>query len=143
MVEFANWLTINYGANWKLTNLVKRGVGIHNGQLHRSISQIQVKLFEEQEGLSNIISTSSIIEGVNTSAENVIIWRNRKSGGNSILDSFTYKNIIGRGGRMFKYFIGKIYLLEPPPRLKLNHLSLYSTQIVHLHLANKERYLLM
>lgn len=115
LVEFANWLTINYGANWKLTNLVKRGVGIHNGQLHRSISQIQVKLFEEQEGLNNIISTSSIIEGVNTSAENVIIWRNRKSGGNSILDSFTYKNIIGRGGRMFKHFIGKIYLLEPPP----------------------------
>jgi hypothetical protein len=115
LVDFANWLTINYGANWKLTNLVKRGVGIHNGQLHRSISQIQVKLFEEQEGLSNIISTSSIIEGVNTSAENVIIWRNRKSGGNSILDSFTYKNIIGRGGRMFKHFIGKIYLLEPPP----------------------------
>lgn len=116
LIEFANWLTLNYGANWKLTNLVKRGVGIHNGQLHRSISQIQVKLFEESEGLNHIISTSSIIEGVNTSAENVIIWRNRKSGGNSILDSFTYKNIIGRGGRMFKYFIGKIYLLEPPPQ---------------------------
>jgi hypothetical protein len=115
LIDFSNWLTINYGVNWKLTNLVKRGVGIHNGQLHRSISQIQVKLFEEQEGLSNIISTSSIIEGVNTSAENVIIWRNRKSGGNSILDSFTYKNIIGRSGRMFKHFIGKIYLLEPPP----------------------------
>jgi len=115
LVDFANWLTINYGANWKLTNLVKRGVGIHNGQLHRSISQIQVKLFEEPEGLENIISTSSIIEGVNTSAENVIIWRNRKSGSNSILDSFTYKNIIGRGGRMFKHFIGKIYLLESPP----------------------------
>lgn len=115
LYEFANWLTKNYGANWKLTNLVKRGVGIHNGQLHRSISQIQVKLFEENDGLNNIISTSSIIEGVNTSAENVIIWRNRKSGSNGILDYFTYKNIIGRGGRMFKHFIGKIYLLEAPP----------------------------
>jgi len=115
LIAFSNWLTLNYGANWKLTNLIKRSVGIHNGQLHRSISQIQVKLFEEKEGIDSIISTSSIIEGVNTSAENVIIWRNRKSGGNSILDSFTYKNIIGRGGRMFKYFIGKIYLLEAPP----------------------------
>jgi len=115
LISFSNWLTINYGANWKLTNLIKRGIGIHNGQLHRSISQIQVKLFEEKEGLDNIVSTSSIIEGVNTSAENVIIWRNRKSGGNELLDSFTYKNIIGRGGRMFKYFIGKIYLLESPP----------------------------
>lgn len=115
LINFSNWLTLNYDANWKLTNLIKRGVGIHNGQLHRSISQIQVKLFEEKEGIDNLISTSSIIEGVNTSAENVIIWRNRRSGSNSRLDTFTYKNIIGRGGRMFKYFIGKIYLLEPPP----------------------------
>lgn len=113
--DFSNWLTINYDTNWKLTNLIKRGVGIHNGQLHRSLSQIQVKLFEEIEGIDTIVSTSSIIEGVNTSAENVIIWRNRMSGSNAILDTFTYKNIIGRGGRMFKYFIGNIFLLEAPP----------------------------
>ncbi|MGH1572778.1 hypothetical protein ACRAWG_21545 [Methylobacterium sp. P31] len=31
------------------------------------------------------------------------------------LQDFTYKNIIGRGGRMFKHFVGKIYLLDPPP----------------------------
>ncbi|MFD0765919.1 DEAD/DEAH box helicase [Mucilaginibacter lutimaris] len=115
LLNFSNWLILNYDPNWKLTNLIMRGVGIHNGQLHRSLSQIQVRLFEEKNGLENIISTSSIIEGVNTSAENVIIWRNRRSGGNSVLDSFTYKNIIGRGGRMFKYFVGKIFLLEPPP----------------------------
>ncbi len=124
LIEFSNWLTLNYDANWKLTNLIKRGVGIHNGQLHRSLSQIQVKLFEEQEGLDNIISTSSIIEGVNTSAENVIIWRNRISGTNSILDNFTYKNIIGRSGRMFKHFIGKIYLLEKPPEEGVTQLDI-------------------
>lgn len=110
---FERWLTINYDRNWHLTNLVKRGCGIHNGQMHRSLSQIQVKLFEEDDGLKNIVSTSSIIEGVNTSAENVIIWRNRN--GTSRLNDFTYKNIIGRSGRMFKHFIGKVYILEEPP----------------------------
>jgi hypothetical protein len=113
--DFSDWLTKNYDSNWRLTNLIKRGTGIHNGQLHRSLSQIEVKLFEETNGLDNLISTTSIIEGVNTSAENVIIWRNRKGGSNKKLDDFTYKNIIGRGGRMFKHFIGKIYLLEEPP----------------------------
>jgi len=122
--EFADWLIKNYDVNWKLTNLIKRGVGIHNGQLHRSLSQIQVRLFEEKDGLDSIISTSSIIEGVNTSAENVIIWRNRRSGGNSLLDTFTYKNIIGRGGRMFKYFIGQIYLLEEPPKEEITQLNI-------------------
>ncbi len=111
--SFEHWLINNYDRNWHLTNLVKRGCGIHNGQLHRSLSQIQVRLFEEEEGLKNIISTSSIIEGVNTSAENVVVWRNRN--GQSKLNDFTYKNIIGRGGRMFKHFVGKIYVLEEPP----------------------------
>ncbi|MGJ7457800.1 DEAD/DEAH box helicase [Halomonas sp. RA08-2] len=111
--NFESWLVINYDRNWHLTNLIKRGCGIHNGQLHRSLSQIQVRLFEEEEGLKNIISTSSIIEGVNTSAENVVVWRNRN--GQSKLNDFTYKNIIGRGGRMFKHFVGKIYVLEEPP----------------------------
>lgn len=110
---FENWLSKNYDVNWSLTKLISRETGVHNGRLHRSLSQIQVKLFEEENGIRNLISTSSIIEGVNTSAENVIIWRNRK--GNAKLDDFTYKNIIGRGGRMFKHFIGKIYILENPP----------------------------
>ncbi len=110
---FADWLSKNYDVNWSLTKLISREIGVHNGRLHRSLSQIQVKLFEEKNGIRNLISTSSIIEGVNTSAENVIIWRNRK--GIAKLDDFTYKNIIGRGGRMFKHFIGKIYVLEKPP----------------------------
>ena len=32
-----------------------------------------------------------------------------------LLNDFTYKNIIGRSGRMFKHFIGKVYILEEPP----------------------------
>ncbi|HBO82937.1 MAG TPA: hypothetical protein DD502_32930 [Cupriavidus sp.] len=60
---FSDWLATNYDPNWILTSLVKRGTGIHTGQLHRSLSQIQVKLFEEEAGLRTLVSTSSIIEG--------------------------------------------------------------------------------
>lgn len=112
--HFSRWLADNYDPNWQLTNLVRRGVGVHNGRMHRSLSQIQVKIFESKHGFDSIISTSSIIEGVNTSAENVIIWRSKV--GSSNLKNFMYKNIIGRGGRMFKHFVGKIYLLEAPPK---------------------------
>jgi hypothetical protein len=123
--DFSDWLKINYYQHYILTDIVKRGVGIHNGQLHRSLSQIQVKLFEDKNGLDNIISTSSIIEGVNTSAENVIIWANRN--GRPRLNDFTYKNIVGRGGRMFKHFIGKVYLFEEPPMQESTQLKLEFT----------------
>ncbi len=111
--DFSLWLGKNYEENWPLVNLIKRGIGIHNGRLHRSLGQIQIKLFEELNGIKTIISTSSIIEGVNTSAENIIIWKNKN--GRYKLNDFTYNNIIGRGGRMFKHFVGQIYILDTPP----------------------------
>ena len=120
--DFSQWVAGNYSKNWKLVNLIKKGTGIHNGRLHRSLSQIQIKLFNEGGGLKNIISTSSIIEGVNTSAKNIIFWG--KKNGQSNLNYFGYKNLIGRGGRMFKHFIGEIYLLEEPPKKKEMQLSL-------------------
>lgn len=120
--QFSKWLDVNYGKLWYLSDLVKKGIGIHHGKLHRSLSQIQIRLFEEKNGLDTIISTSSIIEGVNTSAENVFIWRNKN--GNRNLNDFTYKNIIGRGGRMFKHFIGKVFVLDKTPQNETIQLSL-------------------
>jgi hypothetical protein len=125
LIEFADWLERHYSTGWNLTSLIRRGTGVHNGRLHRSLSQIQVRLFEAPSGIYNLISTSSIIEGVNTSAENVILWRNL-SGRNrwASINDFTYKNIIGRGGRMFKHFIGKIYILDEPPAEESTQLNL-------------------
>lgn len=120
--EFSNWLRVNYDPQWELARLIEKGTGIHNGRLHRSISQIQIKLFEEHDGLNNLISTSSIVEGVNTAAENVIIWQSKN--GNRNLKDFMYKNIIGRSGRMFKHFIGKVFLLSSPPKEEDNELDL-------------------
>ena len=115
LIDFADWLRKNYSPNFMLAKLVARGVGVHNGSLHRSLAQIQIKLFEEQEGgIETILSTSSIIEGVNTQAENVILLSNT-NGSRSMFDYFTYRNIIGRAGRMFRYFVGRVFLLVKPP----------------------------
>ncbi|WP_082482933.1 DEAD/DEAH box helicase [Methylobacterium sp. Leaf123] len=111
--HFARWLRTNYQPNWSVADLAERGVGVHNGQMHRCLSQLQIRLFEHEKGFDSIVSTSSIIEGVNTSAQNVIVWKSKL--GRSNLKDFTYRNIIGRGGRMFKHFIGHIYLLDAPP----------------------------
>ena len=120
--QFHQWLVESYGPNWLLPRLMRRGVGVHNGQLHRSISQLQVKLFEESAGIQILLSTSSIIEGVNTSAQNVILWKNKN--GSSRLTDFEYRNIIGRSGRMFRHFVGEVFVLEAPPAEQENQLVL-------------------
>lgn len=110
--QFADWICKNYGDNWTLPALLRREIGIHNGRLHRSLGQLEIHLFEAHDGIQRLISTSSIIEGVNTSTENVIVWRNKN--GTSKLNNFSFKNLIGRSGRMFKYFIGNVFILDAP-----------------------------
>ena len=124
LVDFADWLRKNYSPNFMLAKLVARGAGVHNGSLHRSLAQIQIKLFEELKGgIETILSTSSIIEGVNTQAENVILLSNT-NGSRSMFDYFTYRNIIGRAGRMFRYFVGRVFLLVKPPEQADTQLNL-------------------
>lgn len=113
---FAAWLEKHYGRDWDLPDLVRVGTGVHTGRLHRFLGQIQIQLFEEISGLRNIISTSSIVEGVNTQAKNVIIWKSKN--GRSNLTDFTYRNIVGRSGRAFRHFYGNVFLLDRPPEKK-------------------------
>lgn len=124
LLNFADWLRTSYSRKFRLADLVERGVGVHNGSLHRSLAQIQIKLFEETEGgIDTILSTSSIIEGVNTQAENVILLSNT-NGSKKMFDYFTYRNIIGRAGRMFRYFVGRVFLLVKPPEQADTQLNL-------------------
>lgn len=110
--NFSEWLKLNYLSDFNLIKYLDVNIGIHNGRLHRSLAQIQTKLFEDKDGLQFIISTSSLIEGVNTSAANVIMWQRKN--GKSLLKYMDYKNLLGRSGRMFKHFVGNVYLLEKP-----------------------------
>lgn len=54
---------------------------------------------------------------MNTNAKNVIIFDNKIAKKN--IDYFTFNNIAGRSGRMFKHFIGHIYLFHSPPDAEL------------------------
>lgn len=138
LLNFADWLRTNYCSRFRLADLIERGVGVHNGSLHRSLAQIQIKTFEEPKGgIDTILSTSSIIEGVNTQAENVILLSNT-NGSNKIFDYFTYRNIIGRAGRMFRYFIGHVFLLVKPPEQADTQLNLEFPKDVALSLNPNE-----
>lgn len=53
-----------------------------------------------------LFCTSTIIEGVNTSAKNIIYYDSTK-GRRTPIDFFDYSNIKGRAGRLMVHYIGK------------------------------------
>ena len=114
--EIANWLKSNYHNDWILPNCLEKGIGIHHGKIPRAIAQKCIKLFNEHK-INFLICTSTIIEGVNTKAKNVIIYDNKIA--KSKFDYFTFNNICGRSGRMFSHYIGNIYLFHEPPNPEL------------------------
>lgn len=114
--ELIDWLKSNYHSKWILPNCLERGIGIHHGRVPRAIAQKCVKLFNEGK-IKYLICTSTLIEGVNTKAKNVIIYDNKIA--RTKFDYFTFNNICGRSGRMFSHFIGHIYLFHEPPAAEL------------------------
>ena len=110
--DYTEWVEENYGKDWIYSRAIRNGVGIHHGSLPRAIQQHTVDLFNQKK-ISVLVCTSTIIEGVNTNAESVVIYDNRN--GNSALDRFTHNNIKGRAGRMRVHFVGEVHCLEPIP----------------------------
>ncbi|MEZ8027179.1 DEAD/DEAH box helicase [Enterovibrio norvegicus] len=107
-----DWIDEAYDSEWSYCQYLKKGIVTHHGVLPRSMQHLSISLFSKD--LHNIlICTSTIIEGVNTQAKNVIIFDN--SNGGAAIDKFTFNNIKGRAGRMYKHFVGNVFCLEGVP----------------------------
>lgn len=103
------WMDENISENWKLKELMRNGIGAHNGALPRHIVSSEIEMFNKGI-LSIMFATVSLIEGVNTVAKNILIYSQNK--GSKPIDFFDFANIKGRAGRMGKYYTGNVYLFN-------------------------------
>ncbi|MGL4603827.1 MAG: DEAD/DEAH box helicase [Iodobacter sp.] len=116
LIEAAKWTADNYHDQWLVSVALQHGIGIHHGRLPRSLGRFMIRAFEEGK-LNILLCTSTLIEGVNTAAKNVVVYDNKLN--NKSLDFFTFNNIRGRSGRMFRHFIGHVFVFEAPPQEEL------------------------
>lgn len=112
VAEAVEWTATNYHPEWGFVEGLAKGIGLHHGPMPRALQQFVARAFNDGR-IDVLVCTSTLIEGVNTSAKNVIIYDH--SIGNRSLDYFTYQNIKGRSGRMGRHFIGRVYLFSEPP----------------------------
>lgn len=82
-----------------------------------------VSLFNNSEsGLDILCSTTTITEGVNTTAKNMIVYKSLKGSGKHAkpLLTFDAKNIAGRAGRFMEHYTGRVISLDTEFINKLN-----------------------
>lgn len=115
--QLAQWVSATYHPEWLVARAIRSRIGLHHGRIPRALAQEIIRSFNETE-LDILICTSTLIEGVNTRAKNVIILDNT-AGSRRKFDFFTFNNIKGRSGRMFQHFIGHVFLFHEPPAEQL------------------------
>ena len=111
--DLGRWIAENYHPEWPVARGNEHGIAIHHGRLPRSLGQLFVHLFNEGE-IKVLICTSTLIEGVNTSAANVFVYDKKIN--RTDFDFFSFANIRGRVGRMMRHFVGNAFLYHEPPR---------------------------
>jgi len=95
--------------DWVLVHALQKGVGIHHGLVPKYIQKEIIRLFNEGY-LKVLLSTTTITEGVNTNAKNILILSHKK--GDKDLKTFDALNIAGRAGRFLKHYSGNVISLD-------------------------------
>ncbi|MBS0206522.1 MAG: DEAD/DEAH box helicase [Planctomycetes bacterium] len=114
--EAAKWVSDAFDSEWHFAQALERGIGIHHGRIPRALAQFVVRCFNDGD-IRFLVCTSTLIEGVNTRARNIIVLDNTIN--KEQIDLFTFNNIKGRSGRMWQYFVGHVFVFHADPLTEL------------------------
>ena len=115
---FLEWAKNEIHEEWAIVKALERGYLIHNGQVHLGTRVFLLDLFDKLDsGYNKLLCTASLLEGVNTSAKNIIITkpsrRKFKNNGDNFT-AFDFFNLVGRTGRLYQHFVGNAYYIKGP-----------------------------
>lgn len=112
---FIEWAKDEIHEDWCVVNALEHGYAVHNGQIPLGIRSYLLYLYENNSQFNRLLCTSTLLEGVNTSAKNIIITSpSRRSFNKDSFSAFDFYNLVGRTGRLNQHLIGKAYYLRAP-----------------------------
>lgn len=108
--DFVRWAKAEIHEEWTVVKALERGMLVHHGQLPMGIRMLELDLFDKKDNYNVMLCTSTLLEGVNTTAENIIITKPARN--ETPFDAFDFYNLVGRTGRLFKHCLGKAYYIK-------------------------------
>lgn len=112
--EFVAWGKKEIHPQWSVVRALEKGFLIHHGQLPLGIRMLELSLFnDESSNYTRLICTSTLLEGVNTTAKNIIITKPSRTY-NQTFDAFDFYNLVGRTGRLFQHYLGVAHYIKTP-----------------------------
>lgn len=112
--EFITWGRREIHPEWSIIKALEKGFLVHHGQLPLGIRMLELSLFNNSSStFTRLICTSTLLEGVNTTAKNIIITKPNRSY-DKTFDAFDFYNLVGRTGRLYQHYLGIAYYIKAP-----------------------------
>lgn len=101
--------------DYTLCKTLPNGIAYHHGKMPMHVRRTLEKAIQ-QKMVNNVVCTTTLIQGVNLPAQNIIIrnphlYTKRKKG-SAELTSYEMANLRGRAGRLLKDFVGRTFVLD-------------------------------
>lgn len=109
LITLASDIEREVHSDYYLAKLIRKGIAYHVGYLP---SNIRMRIEEQFKtgNLTTIFCTSTLIEGVNLPADNLIITSYKTS--RKTLDAVSFRNLIGRVGRLEHNLYGNVFFIK-------------------------------
>jgi len=108
--EFIEFLQEHIHDEYNLIRMLRHGVAFHYGYMPSNVRSRIEDLFAADK-LKYICCTSTLLQGVNLPARNLVIENPHRGGGNP-MDRADFLNLAGRAGRLLKEFHGSVWCLK-------------------------------
>lgn len=115
IAELVEYFKSTVSEDYTLCKTLPNGIAYHHGKMPMHVRRTIEKAIQ-QKMVSNVVCTTTLIQGVNLPAQNIII-RNphlytKKKKGAAELTSYEMANLRGRAGRLLKDFVGRTFVLD-------------------------------
>ena len=98
VVSVVNLLAHEYGADYPLARLLRRGVAVHHAGLSDDV-RLMIEALAERAKLRHIVATTTLAQGINFPISNVVLASHQYPYGKS-MPTEDFWNIAGRAGRV-------------------------------------------
>uniref|UniRef100_UPI0011E7736A helicase-related protein n=1 Tax=Campylobacter concisus TaxID=199 RepID=UPI0011E7736A len=111
IIGLINFIKEDIHKDYSIIQCLKKGIAYHYGHMPSSI-RAEIERLANIGKLRVVFCTSTLLQGVNLPAKNIIISRPNK-GKNQPMNRADFLNLIGRAGRLLYEFQGNIWCIEP------------------------------
>lgn len=108
-VRLAKFIRETIHEQYDLANYVEKGVAVHFGALPQLVRNRVEDAFKSGV-IHSLFTTSTLLEGVNLPAKNLFVLS--KKVGRSRMDQLSFRNLIGRAGRLSKELSGNVIVVR-------------------------------